>query len=140
MLSNIFLHYVLYEWMEQVVKPRLRGKAFLIRYADDFVMRFTHEQDAQRVLSVLPQRLCKYGLAIHPDKTRLIAFQEPAKAAYKKDISKRIPVEAKSEHCSYTGTPVFAVLLLQSGHLFDQQAHSKTAVQINDHRDREHPL
>jgi hypothetical protein len=71
--------------MEQVVKPRLRGKAFLIRYADDFVMGFTHEQDVRRVLAVLPQRLGKYGLAIHPDKTRLIAFQEPAKAAYKKD-------------------------------------------------------
>ena len=85
-LSNIFLHYVLDEWMEQVVKPRLRGKAFLIRYADDFVMGFTHEQDARRVLAVLPQRLGKYGLAIHPDKTRLIAFQEPAKAAYKKDM------------------------------------------------------
>ena len=50
-LSNIFLHYVLDEWMEQVVKPRLRGKAFLIRYADDFVMGFTHEQDARRVLA-----------------------------------------------------------------------------------------
>lgn len=84
-LSNIFLHYVLDEWMEQVVKPRLRGKAFLIRYADDFVMGFTHEQDARRVLAVLPQRLGKYGLAIHPDKTRLIPFQEPAKAAYEKD-------------------------------------------------------
>lgn len=81
MLSNIFLHYVLDEWMEQVVKPRLRGKAFLIRYADDFVMGFTHEEDARRVLAVLPQRLGKYGLAIHPEKTRLIPFQEPAKAA-----------------------------------------------------------
>jgi RNA-directed DNA polymerase len=77
-LSNIFLHYVLDEWIEQVVKPRLRGKAFLIRYADDFVMGFTHEEDARRVLAVLAQRLGKYGLAIHPQKTRLIAFQEPA--------------------------------------------------------------
>ena len=81
MLSNIFLHYVLDEWVEQVVKPRLRGKTFLIRYADDFVMGFTREQDARRVLTVLPQRLGKYGLGIHPEKTRLIAFQEPAKAA-----------------------------------------------------------
>jgi RNA-directed DNA polymerase len=83
-LSNIFLHYVLDQWIEQVVKPRLRGKAFLIRYADDFVMGFTHEQDARRVLAVLPQRLAKYGLTIHPDKTRLIPFQEPAKAAGEK--------------------------------------------------------
>src|SRR3990172_7958762 len=81
MLSNIFLHYVLDEWVEQVVKPRLRGKTFLIRYADDFVMGFTREQDARRVLTVLPQRLGKYGFGIHPEKTPLIAFQEAAKAA-----------------------------------------------------------
>jgi group II intron reverse transcriptase/maturase len=92
-LSNIFLHYVLDEWVEQVVKPRLRGKAFLIRYADDFVMGFTHEEDARRVLAVLPQRLGKYGLAIHPDKTRLIPFQEPAKAAYEKDTGSGPPAE-----------------------------------------------
>jgi group II intron reverse transcriptase/maturase len=90
-LSNIFLHYVLDEWIEQVVKPRLRGKAFLIRYADDFVMGFTHEQDARRVLAVLAQRLGKYGLAIHPEKTRLIAFQEPTKAAGEKDAGSRPP-------------------------------------------------
>ncbi len=85
LLSNVFLHYVLDEWMEQVVKPRLRGKAFLIRYADDFVMGFTHEKDARRVMAVLPRRLARYGLAMHPDKTRLIPFQEPAKAACEKD-------------------------------------------------------
>jgi group II intron reverse transcriptase/maturase len=84
-LANIFLHYVLDEWFEQVVKPRLRGKAFLIRYADDFVMGFTQEGDARRVMAVLPQRLGKYGLAIHPDKTRLISFQQPVKAAGEKD-------------------------------------------------------
>src|SRR6266496_152197 len=77
-LSNIFLHYVLDQWVEQVVKPRLRGKAFLIRYADDFVMGFTHAKDARRVLAVLPQRLAKYSLAIHPEKTRLIAFHKTA--------------------------------------------------------------
>jgi hypothetical protein len=86
MLSNIFLHYVLDEWMAQVVKPRLRGKAFLIRYADDFVMGFTHEEDARRVLAVLPKRLGKYGLAIHPEKTRLIAFQRSVNAVGGKDV------------------------------------------------------
>ena len=83
-LSNIFLHYVLDEWFEQVVKPRLRGQAFLIRYADDFVMGFTQEQDARRVLAVLPQRFGKYGLAIHPDKTRLMPFQEPRRRLLKR--------------------------------------------------------
>jgi RNA-directed DNA polymerase len=91
MLSNIFLHYVLDEWVEQVVKPRLRGKAFLIRYADDFVMGFTREEDARRVVAVLPQRLGKYGLVVHPEKTRLIAFQQPAKSAGGKDIGSGPP-------------------------------------------------
>jgi RNA-directed DNA polymerase len=76
-LSNIFLHYVLDEWFEREVKPRLGGRAFLIRYADDFVIGFTREEDARRVSKVLPQRFQKYGLAIHPEKTRLIPFQQP---------------------------------------------------------------
>ena len=79
-LSNIFLHYVLDDWFEREVKPRLRGKAHLIRYADDFVMGFTQEEDAKRVLAVLPERFGKYGLAIHPDKTQLIPFQQPSPA------------------------------------------------------------
>lgn len=77
LLSNIFLHYVLDEWFEQVVKPRLRGKAFLIRYADDFIMAFACESDARRVLEVLPKRFSKFGLTIHPEKTRLVRFVRP---------------------------------------------------------------
>jgi RNA-directed DNA polymerase len=80
LLSNIYLHYVLDEWFEKEVKPRLRGQAFLIRYADDFVMGFTQEEDAKRVQAVLPQRLGKYGLAIHPEKTRLVPFRRPPRA------------------------------------------------------------
>ena len=78
LLSNIFLHYVLDEWFEREVKPRLRGKAYLIRYADDFVIGFSQEEDAKRVLAVLPQRFGKYGLALHSDKTQLIPFQPPS--------------------------------------------------------------
>ena len=77
LLANIYLHYVLDEWFEQVVKPCLKGRAFLVRYADDFVMGFACEQDAHRVLDVLPKRLGKYGLTIHPDKTRLVPFRRP---------------------------------------------------------------
>ena len=77
LLANIYLHYVLDEWFEQEVKPRLRGRAFLIRYADDFVVGFTHEEDARKVLAVLPKRFGKYGLTIHPTKTRLLSFQRP---------------------------------------------------------------
>jgi len=80
LLANIYLHYVLDDWFVKEVKPRLRGQAHLIRYADDFVMGFTHEEDAKRVLEVLPKRLGKFGLAIHPEKTRLLPFQRPPKA------------------------------------------------------------
>jgi RNA-directed DNA polymerase len=76
-LSNIFLHYVLDDWFEREVQPRLKGRSFLIRYADDFVMGFTHEEDARRVMDVLPRRFEKYGLTIHPDKTRLVPFERP---------------------------------------------------------------
>jgi RNA-directed DNA polymerase len=76
-LANIFLHYVLDEWFEQEVRPRLKGQAFLIRYADDFVIGVAHEDDARRLLEVLPKRMSKYGLTVHPEKTRLVRFTPP---------------------------------------------------------------
>ena len=80
-LSNVFLHYVLDVWFEEEVKPRLAGHAFLIRFADDFAIGFRNERDARRVMEVLPKRFEKYGLTVHPDKTRLINFTSPAKSA-----------------------------------------------------------
>jgi group II intron reverse transcriptase/maturase len=77
LLGNIYLHYVLDEWFEGEVKPRLRGKVYLWRYADDFVIGFERQDDAERVMAVLPKRLGRFGLALHPDKTRLIPFQRP---------------------------------------------------------------
>src|SRR5438128_7776234 len=77
LLANVYLHYVLDVWFEQVVKPCLKGRAFLVRYADDFVLGFACEEDARRVLDVLPKRFGKYGLTIHPDKTRLVPFPRP---------------------------------------------------------------
>lgn len=73
-LANIFLHEVLDTWFEQQVKPRLAGRAFLVRYADDAVIGFSSETDARRVLAVLSKRFAKYGLTLHPDKTRLVRF------------------------------------------------------------------
>jgi len=64
--------------MSSVLQPRLKGRAFLVRYADDFVMGFACEQDARRVLDVLPKRFGKYGLTLHPDKTRLVPFVRPS--------------------------------------------------------------
>ena len=68
------------EWFEEEVQPRLKGRSFLIRYADDFVMGFSREEDARRVMDVLPKRFEKYGLTIHPDKTRLVPFERPSGA------------------------------------------------------------
>jgi RNA-directed DNA polymerase len=81
LLANIYLHYVLDEWFEQEVKPRLRGKAAEIRYADDFILCFQYREDAERVLQVLSKRFAKYGLTLHPEKTRLLAFGRTALAS-----------------------------------------------------------
>src|SRR5271154_1501820 len=89
MLSNVFLHYVLDDWFEREVQPRLKGQSFLIRYADDLVMGFSHEGDARRVLAVLPKRFAKYGLTIHPDKTRLVPFERPDRGPKPPDASRR---------------------------------------------------
>ena len=78
LISNVFLHYVLDQWFEQDVKPRMRQPAFLIRYADDFVIGFRDERDAQRVMKVIPKRFGKYGLAVHPTKTKLVRFRPPS--------------------------------------------------------------
>ena len=77
LLANIFLHYVLDEWFEREVRPRLKGEAFLIRYADDFVIGVAREDDAERIMKVLPKRMSKYGLTVHPEKTRLVRFAPP---------------------------------------------------------------
>jgi RNA-directed DNA polymerase len=72
LLSNIYLHYVLDEWFIEQVQPLLKGESFITRYADDFLLGFTNKEDAMRVMQVLPRRLEKYGLSLHPEKTRLI--------------------------------------------------------------------
>lgn len=91
LLANVYLHYVLDVWFEQEVKPRLQGRAFLIRYADDFVMGFACEEDARRVLEVLPKRFGKYGLMLHPDKTRLVDFRRPIWRSGARDTLRREP-------------------------------------------------
>lgn len=85
LLANIYLHEVLDAWFERVVKPRLRGQGRLIRYADDFVIVFSRQDDARRVMEVLPKRFGKYGLNLHPDKTRLVRFRRPPKGGSRRD-------------------------------------------------------
>jgi RNA-directed DNA polymerase len=80
LLANVYLHEVLDKWWAQVVQPRLRGRSFEVRYADDVVLCFEREEDARRVMEVLPKRLGKYGLTLHPEKTRLVPFGRPSDA------------------------------------------------------------
>jgi len=77
LLGNIYLHYVLDRWFATEVKPRLRGKTTLLRYCDDFIIGFEREEDARRVRVVLEKRLKRFGLTLHPDKTRLLPFWRP---------------------------------------------------------------
>jgi RNA-directed DNA polymerase len=79
-LSNVFLHYVLDDWYVKAVEPRMKGKCFLIRWADDFIMGFQVESDARRVMEVLPKRFARFKLDLHPEKTRLIPFGKPPKS------------------------------------------------------------
>jgi RNA-directed DNA polymerase len=79
LLANVYLHEVLDTWFEREVKPCLKGRACLLRYADDFVLAFELERDALRVAKVLAKRLARFGLRLHPDKTRLVRFQRPGR-------------------------------------------------------------
>jgi RNA-directed DNA polymerase len=79
LISNVYLHYVLDEWFIEQIQPLLNGESFIIRYADDFLLGFTNKDDALRVMQVLPRRLGKFGLTLHPEKTRLIDMEEEEK-------------------------------------------------------------
>lgn len=92
LMGNVYLHYVLDTWFVSEVLPRLRGKAHLLRYADDIVILFTHESDARRVMEVLPKRFGKYGLTLHPEKTRVVRFyRPPRKRTGRKDDANQRP-------------------------------------------------
>ena len=88
LLANIYLHHVLDVWFETEVKPRLRGEAYEIRYADDGLLCFQYQEDAERVLEVLPKRFAKYGLTLHPEKTRLVKFGRSAHYQAKREKTK----------------------------------------------------
>ena len=77
LLSNIFLHEVLDKWLQEIAFPRLQGKAFEVRFADDALLCFENKADALRLMKVLPKRLEKFGLELHPEKTKLVNFTRP---------------------------------------------------------------
>lgn len=77
LLANIFLHHVLDEWYDKEIKPRLKGRSFLIRFADDFIIGCELETDARRIMAVLPKRFARFSLTVHPEKTKLVDFNAP---------------------------------------------------------------
>lgn len=89
LLANIYLHEVLDTWFEDQVKPRLRGRAFMVRYADDAVLCFQQESDARRVMAVLSKRLERFGLELNCDKTRLVDFRGPSARGHEGDSPPR---------------------------------------------------
>lgn len=80
LLGNVYLHYALDLWFAEEVKPRLRGRAVLVRYADDAVFGFERQDDAERVMMVLCKRMARFGLSLHPQKTRLLDFRRPPRS------------------------------------------------------------
>ena len=88
LLANAYLHYVLDEWFEEVVKPRLKGEAHEIRFADDAILCFEHKEDAEKVKEVLTKRFSRFGLTLHPEKTRLVEFGRYAAGNAKKQGKK----------------------------------------------------
>jgi group II intron reverse transcriptase/maturase len=83
LLSNVYLHEVLDRWFEQEVRPRMRGECFLVRFADDAVLGFESEVDAQRFLAALRNRCDRFGLSLHPEKTRTVDFRRPSRGSGK---------------------------------------------------------
>jgi len=77
LLANVYLHHAFDVWFDDEVRPRLRGRSHVVRFADDIVIAFEREDDARRVMDVLPKRFGRYGLTLHPDKTRLVRFERP---------------------------------------------------------------
>jgi group II intron reverse transcriptase/maturase len=85
LLANVYLHEVLDRWFIEQIAPRLGGQAFLVRYADDAVLVFSQERDARKVLEVLPKRFARYGLKLHPEKTRLVRFLRPVRGTERRE-------------------------------------------------------
>jgi group II intron reverse transcriptase/maturase len=123
LLANVFLHEVVDVWFERDVLPRLHGRAGLVRYADDMVFVFNREDDAMQVLDVLPKRFGKYGLTLHPDKTRMVKFTRPPR---------RPPTAADGDSAQGSGTFDF----LGFTHYWGRSRAGNTVVKRRTAKDR----
>jgi hypothetical protein len=80
LLANIYLHEVFDRWFEDEVRPRMRGRVYVVRFADDIMIAFDSELEARRVMEVLEKRLARFGLRLNPQKTQLVEFHEPRRS------------------------------------------------------------
>lgn len=85
LISNIYLHEVLDKWFAEAVRPRMKGRAAMLRFADDAVLVFERKEDVDRVMKVIGQRFARYGLQLHPEKTKLVRFRRPPDAQKKEN-------------------------------------------------------
>jgi RNA-directed DNA polymerase len=90
-LSNIYLHEVLDCWYVEEVKPQMKGRTFLVRFADDFILGFEDKEDAEKVYQILFQHFEQYGLSLHPEKTRLVPFGSPVATSVKRPANETPP-------------------------------------------------
>jgi RNA-directed DNA polymerase len=119
LLANVYLHEVLDRWFADMVVPRCRGKVLLIRYADDFIIGCELEEDAQRIMKVLPLRFGKYGLEINAEKTKLVRFVCPPRA------SDRIPAGDKPDTFTFLGFTHYWGKTWKGGHTIKRKTEGK---------------
>ncbi|MFQ5866192.1 MAG: reverse transcriptase domain-containing protein [bacterium] len=91
-LSNVYLHYVLDLWFEKVVKPRARGKCYLVRFADDYICLIQYKEDAERIIEAIRDRFAKFELELHAEKTRVLSFGRYERENAKRQNRKPLPL------------------------------------------------
>ena len=101
-LANVYLHYVLDLWFEKRIKRQLRGEAYLVRYADDFIIMFENEEEAKEVYEALKERLSQFGLELAEDKTRILPFGRNSKTKDTFDFLGFTHVNSKTRNGRYT--------------------------------------
>lgn len=101
-LANVYLHYVLDLWFEKRVKGQLKGEAYLVRYADDFIIMTEYEEEAKAVYEALKERLAKFGLELAEDKTRILPFGRNSKTKATFDFLGFLHVNGKTRNGQYT--------------------------------------
>jgi len=137
LLSNVYLHYVLDEWFSEVIQPRLKGKSFIVRYADDFVLGFEEAEDASRVMKVLSKRFEKYHLRLHPAKTRIVNLNKTERSNRSFDFLGFTHFIGKSRKGNpvlkrKTSTKKYSNALIKMGEWLKRNRHNKIKDIIRD--------